>query len=59
MFSLSVGAGGGNTLPVSVPVLPGACLAGHIPGVDARRANDPIFLQPDVEVVAKAIAEMG
>src|ERR1700722_11279698 len=31
----------------------------RIPGVDARRANDPIFLQPDVEVVAKAIAEMG
>jgi threonine synthase len=31
----------------------------RIPGVDARRANDPIFLEPDVEVVAKAIAEMG
>ncbi len=31
----------------------------RIPGVDARRANDPVFLEPDVERVAKAIAEMG
>src|SRR5580693_5681580 len=31
----------------------------RIPGVDAKRANDPVFLEPDVELVAKAIAAMG
>ena len=31
----------------------------RIKGVDAKRANDPIVLEPDVERVATAIAEMG
>ncbi len=31
----------------------------RIPNIDARRANDPIFMQPDVESVASAIAAMG
>jgi threonine synthase len=31
----------------------------RIAGVDARRANDPIFLEPDVERVAQAIAALG
>jgi threonine synthase len=31
----------------------------RIPGIDARRANEPILLEPDVERVAKAIAAMG
>jgi threonine synthase len=30
----------------------------RIPGVEARRANDPIILEPDVERVAAAIAEL-
>jgi threonine synthase len=31
----------------------------RIAGVDARRANDPIMMQPDVERIANAIAEMS
>lgn len=31
----------------------------RIPGVDAKRANDPIFLEPDVEKVARAISAMA
>jgi threonine synthase len=31
----------------------------RIPGVDARRANDPILMPPDVEAVAEAIAQMA
>jgi threonine synthase len=31
----------------------------RIPGVDARRANHPIALEPDVERVAKAISDMA
>jgi threonine synthase len=31
----------------------------RIPGVEARRANSPIYLEPDVEKVARAIAAMA
>jgi threonine synthase len=31
----------------------------RIPGVEAKRANDPVFLPPDVEQVANAIRAMG
>lgn len=31
----------------------------RIKGVDSRRANDPIFMEPDVERVAAAIAQIG
>jgi threonine synthase len=31
----------------------------RIAGVDARRANDPIIMEPDVERIASAIAEMS
>src|SRR5580698_4451427 len=31
----------------------------RIAGVDARRANDPVIMEPDVERVAAAIEEMG
>jgi len=31
----------------------------RIAGVDARRANDPVLMEPDVERIATAIAEMG
>jgi threonine synthase len=31
----------------------------RIAGVDARRANDPVVMQPDVERIASAIAEMS
>ncbi|MCL2449985.1 MAG: pyridoxal-phosphate dependent enzyme, partial [Polyangiaceae bacterium] len=31
----------------------------RISGIDARRANDPILMPPDVEKVSHAIAEMG
>jgi len=31
----------------------------RIPGIDAKRANDPIFMQPDVDRVATAIEALG
>jgi threonine synthase len=31
----------------------------RIPGIDARRANDPIYMEPDIERVASAIEGMG
>ncbi|MGO9832688.1 MAG: threonine synthase [Polyangiaceae bacterium] len=31
----------------------------RIAGVDARRANDPVIMEPDVERIASAIAEMS
>jgi threonine synthase len=31
----------------------------RIPGVEARRANDPILMPPDVDAVANAIAQMA
>jgi threonine synthase len=31
----------------------------RIPGIEARRANDPIFMAPDAELVARAISEMA
>ncbi len=31
----------------------------RIPGVDAKRANDPIFMEPDIERVAAAIQRMS
>jgi threonine synthase len=31
----------------------------RIAGIDARRANDPIYMEPDVERVARAIENMG
>ncbi len=31
----------------------------RIPDVEARRANDPVFMPPDVDKVARAIAEMS
>jgi threonine synthase len=30
----------------------------RIAGVDSRRANDPIYMDPDIDRVARAIAEM-
>ena len=31
----------------------------RIAGVDSRRANDPVIMEPDVERIATAIAEMS
>jgi hypothetical protein len=31
----------------------------RIAGVDAKRANDPVVMEPDVERIASAIAEIG
>jgi threonine synthase len=31
----------------------------RLPGIDGRRANGPVIMEPDVERVADAIAAMG
>jgi threonine synthase len=31
----------------------------RLPGIDTRRANQPVVMEPDVERVAAAIAAMG